>query len=233
MNVTHIHKEHHNMNRVGWLRAAVLGANDGIVSISSLIVGVAAANAGHDNVMIAGLAGLVAGALSMAAGEYVSVSSQSDTEKADLEKESIELKHKPEFELDELMQILISRGLNPETAKQAAIQMTAYDALGAHAREEMGISKITSARPLQAALTSALTFAVAGGLPLLITFILSDNMVVVGVTLFSLFLLGILGALGAYTGGARIGRAVARILLWSAGAMALTAAVGHIFGVAA
>ncbi len=226
-----VHTEHHYINRVGWLRAAVLGANDGIVSVSSLIVGVAAAMAGHAEVITAGVAGLVAGALSMAAGEYVSVSSQADTEKADLEKERIELERKPEFELEELTQIFVGRGLTRDLAEQVAVQLTEEDALAAHAREEMGISEITTARPLQAAFVSAITFAIGAGIPLIIAYFVPLNVVIGAVIVSSLCLLAILGGLGAYVGGAPIWKGVVRILFWGAVAMAVTAGVGYVFGI--
>lgn len=226
-----VHTEHHFINRVNWLRAAVLGANDGIVSVSSLIVGVAAATASSQDILIAGVAGLVAGALSMAAGEYVSVSSQSDTERADLAKEAKELKNKPEHELNELTFLFVERGLTEDLARQVAIQLTEKDALAAHAQEEMGISEMTTARPLQAAFASALSFGVGAGIPLIIAYLVPVNIVIWSVVASSLCLLAVLGGLGAYAGGAPITRGVIRILFWGAIAMAVTAGVGHIFNV--
>lgn len=231
--ISKTHREKHNIDKVGWLRAAVLGANDGIVSTASLIVGVAAAGATQHSVFVAGAAGLAAGALSMAAGEYVSVSSQADTEKADLAKEKQELIDQPEFELNELAQSFMVRGVNEKTAFEVAQQLTEKDALGAHAREELGISEITTARPLQAAITSAITFAVGAGLPLAIVMALPFQYVMYNVTIFSLILLAVLGGLGAYTGGAPVTKAVIRIAFWGAIAMAITAGVGALFGVSA
>ncbi|MEQ1619750.1 MAG: VIT family protein, partial [Terricaulis sp.] len=219
--------------RVGWLRAAVLGANDGIVSTASLIVGVAAANASREAVMVAGVAGLVAGAMSMAAGEYVSVSSQSDTEQADLTRERGELASQPEFELEELTQIYSARGVEPALARQVAEQMMAKDALGAHARDELGISDLTRARPIQAALTSALTFAAGAALPLAIAALWPYAQMPVAVSVASLIFLALLGALGARTGGAGMARAALRVTFWGALALALTAGIGALFGVAA
>jgi VIT1/CCC1 family predicted Fe2+/Mn2+ transporter len=224
------HTESHLVQRVGWLRAAVLGANDGIVSTASLIVGVAAASAQRNDILIAGIAGLVAGATSMAAGEYVSVSSQSDTERADLARERSELASNIEFEREELAQIYIKRGLQPELAKQVAIQLMEKDALGVHARDELGISEITTARPVQAALTSAATFAVGAAMPLLIAVISPLAYAVPAVAMASLFFLAALGAIGARTGGANIIRATVRVMFWGAIAMALTAGIGKIFG---
>lgn len=233
MSRLHIHPESHLVSRIGWLRAAVLGANDGIVSTASLIVGVAAAGSGRPEVLVAGLAGLVAGAMSMAAGEYVSVSSQSDTEQADLERERAELATQPEFEREELARIYIDRGVSPELAHQVADQLMAKDALGAHSRDELGISEITTARPIQAALTSAATFAVGAALPLVMALLLPVSMLIVGVSAASLMFLAILGAVGARAGGANVGKATLRVSFWGALAMALTAGIGAIFGVAA
>lgn len=227
------HLERHNVARVGWLRAAVLGANDGIVSTASLIVGVAAASASPEAVMVAGVAGLVAGAMSMAAGEYVSVSSQSDTEQADLARERAELASQPEFELEELTQIYRARGVEPSLARQVAEQMMAKDALAAHARDELGISEMTRARPIQAALTSALTFASGAALPLAIAALWTRAQMPAAVSVASLIFLALLGALGARTGGADMARAALRVTFWGALAMALTAGVGALFGVAA
>jgi VIT1/CCC1 family predicted Fe2+/Mn2+ transporter len=222
--------EKHLVNRVGWLRAAVLGANDGIVSTASLIVGVAAAAATRNDVLIAGVAGLVAGAMSMAAGEYVSVSSQSDTERADLARESKELRENVEFELDELTKIYVNRGVEAVLARQVAQQLMAKDALTAHARDELGISENTAARPVQAALTSAATFAVGAAMPLLMVVVAPANALVPLVSAASLGFLALLGAIGASAGGASILRATARVTFWGALAMVLTAGIGKIFG---
>jgi VIT1/CCC1 family predicted Fe2+/Mn2+ transporter len=227
------HIERHLVARIGWLRAAVLGANDGIVSTASLIVGVAAASAGRGEVVVAGVAGLVAGAMSMAAGEYVSVSSQSDTERADLARERAELSTDPDFELNELADIYAKRGLEPALARQVAQQLMAKDALGAHARDELGISEITTARPIQAALTSAATFASGAALPLLVAVFAPWKSVPWGVSIASLFFLALLGALGARSGGASMWRASLRVTFWGAIAMAATAAIGAMFGVSA
>jgi len=223
-------RETHLIQRIGWLRAAVLGANDGIVSTASLIVGVASASTQHNDILVAGIAGLVAGAMSMAAGEYVSVSSQSDTEHADLARETSELAHNIEFEREELAQIYIERGLQPELAKQVAIQLMEKDALGAHARDELGISEVTTARPVQAAFTSAATFAVGAAMPLLMAVVSPLAYVVPVVAMASLLFLAALGAIGAKAGGANVFRATARVMFWGALAMALTAGIGKIFG---
>ena len=222
--------ETHLVDRVGWLRAAVLGANDGIVSTASLIVGVAAAAATQNEVLIAGVAGLVAGAMSMAAGEYVSVSSQSDTERADLERERKELGGNIEFEQEELAEIYVKRGLDYDLARQVAKQLMAKDALSAHARDELGISEITAARPIQAALTSAATFAVGAAMPLLMIVVSPANAVVPIVSAASLGFLALLGAIGARVGGANVLRGTARVTFWGALAMALTAGIGRLFG---
>ena len=214
------------------LRAAVLGANDGIVSTASLIVGVAAAAAKPSDVLIAGVAGLVAGAMSMAAGEYVSVSSQSDTEQADLGRERKELSQNVAFEEDELAQIYVQRGVETNLARQVAQQLMAKDALGAHARDELGISEITTARPIQAAFTSAATFSVGAALPLLMVLITPTRFLVAAVSVASLLFLSLLGAIGARAGGADVIKATARVTFWGAFAMALTAGVGAIFGTA-
>ncbi len=224
------HREDHRTHRIGWLRAAVLGANDGIVSTASLIVGVAAAEASRGNVLVAGVAGLVAGAMSMAAGEYVSVSSQADTENADLARERAELATDPELELAELAGIYEKRGLDPVLAKQVATQLTAHDALGAHARDELGISDTLSARPVQAALASAATFAVGAALPLLVVLLVPASTLVWTVSGSSLFFLAALGALAGKAGGASMLTAAARVTFWGALAMALTAGVGALFG---
>ncbi len=226
------HLERHLTGRIGWLRAAVLGANDGIVSTASLIVGVAAANAARGDVMIAGIAGLVAGAMSMAAGEYVSVSSQADTEKAELARERHELATDAEYELEELAAIYEKRGVEPVLAKQVAQQLMAHDALGAHASDELGISSIMSARPVQAALASAASFAIGAALPLLTVILVPDSALVWAVTATALIFLAVLGALSAWTGGAPILRSTVRVAFWGALAMFLTAVVGSLFGTA-
>lgn len=225
-----IHPENHLVSRIGWLRAAVLGANDGIVSTASLIVGVAAASAGTSEILVAGIAGLVAGAMSMAAGEYVSVSSQADTERADLSRERAELAQEPEAERRELAKIYVDRGVEPGLALQVADQLMAKDALGAHARDELGISEVTTARPIQAALTSAATFAVGAALPLFAAVMLPPAYLVAGVSGASLLFLALLGAIGARAGGAPVVRATARVTFWGALAMALTAGIGALFG---
>ena len=224
------HREWHRTQHVGWLRAAVLGANDGIVSTASLVVGVAAADATHGAVLVAGVAGLVAGAMSMAAGEYVSVSSQSDTEKADLDRERGELAADIDHEHKELAAIYVDRGLDPELARQVAVQLMAKDPLAAHARDELGISEMIAARPIQAALTSAATFAVGAALPLL-TVVISPIVYLIPVVAgTSLVFLALLGTLAAYTGGAPVVTGAARVTFWGAIAMALTAGVGRLFG---
>jgi len=225
--------EAHKVHRVGWLRAAVLGANDGIVSTASLIIGVAAAHTGHTEILIAGVAGLVAGAMSMAAGEYVSVSSQSDTEKADLEVERRALEENPEFEKRELAQIYEQRGLKPDLAMQVAVQLMEHDSLGAHARDELGIVETVRARPVQAALSSAGTFTVGAALPLFTAWAVPVTRVIPVVSVLSLIFLAVLGGLAARTGGASVFTGAARVTFWGALAMALTAAVGRLFGVAA
>lgn len=222
--------EHHFVHRIGWLRAAVLGANDGIVSTASLIVGVAAAAADREAILIAAVAGLVAGAMSMAAGEYVSVSSQSDTERADLETERKALAEAPAIELEELAQIYVGRGVEIGLARQVAAQLMARDGLGAHARDELGISEILSARPVQAALTSAATFSVGGILPLLAVAVAPVEHAIVVVSLASLACLALLGGVSARAGGAGVIKAVARVTLWGALAMAATAGIGAVFG---
>jgi len=224
------HSEAHLVARIGWLRAAVLGANDGLVSTASLIVGVAAANAGKPGILLAGVAGLVAGAMSMAAGEYVSVSSQSDTEKADLARETAELAADPAAEARELAGIYEARGLEPALASEVAAQLMAHDALGAHARDELGISEFTTARPIQAALTSALTFSTGACLPLLVVVVAPAPALVPVVAGAALLGLGVLGALGAKAGGADMLKAVVRVVFWGALAMAVTAGIGRLFG---
>lgn len=230
MSRLHLHTERHAVARIGWLRAAVLGANDGIVSTASLIVGVAAAAAAQSDVLLAGTAGLVAGAMSMAAGEYVSVSSQSDTEKADLGREAQELKDDPAFEREELAKIYVNRGLDPALAAQVADQLMAKDALGAHAKDELQISDLTAARPIQAALTSAATFAVGAALPLGTVLLVPADVLVLAVTIASLAFLVVLGAVGARAGGAPMPVAIIRVTFWGAMAMALTAGIGRLFG---
>lgn len=227
------HLERHRTDRIGWLRAAVLGANDGIVSTASLILGVAAAHADSKAILVAGLAGLVAGAMSMAAGEYVSVSSQADTERADLARERQELATLPEMEHGELTGIYVERGLDRELASQVATQLMARDALAAHARDELGITAALSARPVQAALASAATFAVGAALPLVLAALVPVSAVLWTVAAVSLLALVLLGGLSARAGGASVLKAVARVTFWGALAMALTAGVGALFGVAA
>ncbi len=227
----HLHPETHMVVRIGWLRAAVLGANDGIVSTASLIVGVAAASASTSEVLVAGVAGLVAGAMSMAAGEYVSVSSQSDTEQADLARERQELASQPDFEREELAQIYMERGLDQALARQVADQLMARDALHAHARDELGMSEVTTARPIQAAFTSAATFAAGAALPLFTAVLIPHSMIVAGVSIASVLFLALLGAVGARVGGAKIGKAVVRVTFWGAMAMAITAGIGSLFGI--
>lgn len=222
--------ERHRTHRIGWLRAAVLGANDGILSTASLIVGVAAAGTGRSNVLIAGVAGLVSGAISMAAGEYVSVSSQSDTENADLELERQELATMPDRELAELQSVYVTRGLDAGLALEVAKQLTAHSALSAHARDELGISDMTAARPIQAALTSAATFSGGAALPLVTTVLVPIERVLPAVSILSLVFLAGLGMLAARAGGAKILRGAVRVTFWGALAMALTDLVGRLFG---
>jgi VIT1/CCC1 family predicted Fe2+/Mn2+ transporter len=228
----HTHDERHAASRIGWLRAAVLGANDGIVSTASLIVGVAASEASRSSVLIAGVAALFAGAMSMAAGEYVSVSSQSDTEKADLARETKELAHQPDLEREELIRIYEARGVERKTAEAVADQMTAHDALGAHARDELGLSETMTARPLQAAITSALTFTAGAAAPLAVVAIVPVAQLIPAVAVVSLLCLVVLGTLGAKAGGAPLGPSVLRVAFWGALAMAVTAGVGRLFGTA-
>jgi VIT1/CCC1 family predicted Fe2+/Mn2+ transporter len=227
------HRERHRTERIGWLRATVLGANDGIVSTASLLLGVAAAQATHSNVLVAGIAGLVAGAMSMAAGEYVSVHSQADTEQADLVLERAELKLDAPGEHKELTAIYIDRGIEPSLAKQVADQLMAHDAIGAHARDELGISATLYARPIQAALASAGSFAVGAAMPLLTATIVSEGNLIPVVSGTSLVFLAILGGLAARAGGARVTVGAMRVTLWGALAMGLTAGVGALFGTAA
>jgi vacuolar iron transporter family protein len=225
------HSEVHMVHRIGWLRAAVLGANDGLVSTASLVVGVAAAGSGRPEILIAGLAGLVAGAMSMAAGEYVSVSSQTDAEQADIARETRELRETPEAELDELTRIYVARGLDDGLARQVAIQLTEKDALGAHSRDELGISETVTAHPIQAALVSALTFAVGAVLPLIVVLFAPETWIALLVAVSTIVGLAVLGGLGASAGGAAVVRGAARVTLWGALAMIITAAVGALFGV--
>jgi vacuolar iron transporter family protein len=225
------HEELHYLDRAGWLRAAVLGANDGIVSVSSLIVGVAAADPSPSVVLIAGAAGLAAGAMSMAAGEYVSVSSQSDVERADIAREKQALIDTPEAEERELASIYEARGLSKETAAQVARELTAKDALGAHVRDELGLSEVHAANPLQAALASGLTFTVAAAVPLIAAALAPEGQIIPAVVALTLVSLAGLGALGAHAGGAPKIPATLRVLFWGAAAMAITAGVGRVFGV--
>lgn len=227
------HIEKHRMSRIGWLRAAVLGANDGILSTSSLILGVAASGAASRSILIAGVAGMVAGAMSMAAGEYVSVSSQADTENADLARERQELAAMPEAEHAELAGIYVERGLDPELAAQVATQLMAHDALGAHARDELSITETVAARPVQAALASAASFAMGAALPLSVVLLAPQPALIWAVVISSLLFLALLGSLAAVTGGSPVLRAAARVTFWGALAMALTAGVGALFGVSA
>jgi vacuolar iron transporter family protein len=232
MSRLHTHPEQHLVERIGWLRAAVLGANDGIVSTGSLVVGVASAAAKSSDVLVAGVAGLVAGAMSMAAGEYVSVSSQSDTEQADLTRERKELAENIGFEREELANLYVQRGVDHELALKVADQLMAKDALGAHARDELGISEITTARPIQAALTSAVTFSVGAALPIAVVLFAPADKLIPSVSIASLVFLGALGWVGAKTGGADPLKAMFRVVFWGALAMALTAGVGSVFGTA-
>jgi vacuolar iron transporter family protein len=225
-----LHIESHRTDRIGWLRAAVLGANDGIVSTASLVVGVAAANTASADILIAAVAGLVAGAMSMAAGEYVSVSSQADTERADIERERKELATEDQHEHDELSAIYVKRGLDEALARQVAEQLMLHDALAAHARDELGISDISTARPVQAAFASAATFAVGAAMPLFTVLVTPATALIPVVVTTSILFLAVLGAFSAYTGGAPIMKAAIRVTFWGALAMALTAGVGALFG---
>lgn len=227
------HHEIHRSHRVGWLRAAVLGANDGIVSTASLIIGVAAASSSQESILLAGIAGLVAGAMSMAAGEYVSVSSQSDTENADLALEKESLANNFQSEKDELAKIYQNRGLEPVLAEKVAEQLMAHDALGAHARDEIGISETVSAQPVQAALYSAASFTVGAALPLFVAWVFQGSLLITAVSILSLLFLAVLGGLAARAGGASITVGAFRVTFWGALAMGLTAVVGSIFGVIA
>ena len=224
------HRERHRAGRTGWLRASVLGANDGLLSTASLVLGVAAAHATHSNVLVAGIAGLVAGSMSMAAGEYVSVHSQADTEQADLALERAELKADDKGEHKELMAIYVARGLKPALAKQVAEQLMDHDALGAHARDELGISETLKARPLQAALASAASFSIGAAMPLLVCAIAPQAVLPVLVAATSFIFLAILGALAAQAGGASVLKGAIRVMFWGALAMAVTSGVGALFG---
>jgi len=226
------HPEHHLVDRVGWLRAAVLGANDGIVSTASLTIGVATASPGRGGILIAGIAGLVAGAMSMAAGEYVSVSSQADTEAADIAREKTELAADPQSEHDELAGLYVARGVLPDTAAEVARQLMAHDALGAHSRDELGISAMSTAKPVQAALTSAATFTVGAAMPLLMVVVAPTSLIVPTVAAASLAFLALLGGVGARAGGAPVPKAVLRVGFWGALAMASTAMIGRLVGTA-
>ncbi|QCB53016.1 VIT family protein [Sphingopyxis sp. PAMC25046] len=226
------HRESHLVSRIGWLRAAVLGANDGIVSTASLIMGVAASGAPRSAILVSGIAGLVAGAMSMAAGEYVSVSSQSDTERSDIERERLELATDPEAELEELAGVYRARGVDADVARTVAIQMTAFDALGTHARDELHITDMTSARPITAAFTSAGTFTLGALLPVLAAALLPLGLLIPGEAFASLLFLALLGWVGATAGGSRPLKPVARVVFWGALAMALTAGIGRLVGTA-
>lgn len=230
MSRLHTHPEQHLVERIGWLRAAVLGANDGLVSTASLVVGVAASAAPTNNILLAGIAGLVAGAMSMAAGEYVSVSSQADTEQADLARERKELKDNPAWEREELASIYVIRGLDHDLALKVADQLMAKDALAAHARDELGISEITAARPVQAALTSAATFSVGAALPILVVLLSPTHTLVPIVSAATLVFLAALGWVGAVAGGADPVKAIFRVTFWGALALATTAGAGALFG---
>ncbi|MFP7654916.1 VIT1/CCC1 transporter family protein [Chryseobacterium proteolyticum] len=227
----HHQQEKHYVNRVGWLRAAVLGANDGLLSTTSIVIGVAAAESQRNTIILAALAGMIAGALSMAAGEYVSVSSQEDTEKADLLREKRELEEMPEMELKELAKIYEERGVSKETAMQVAVELSEHNALEAHARDELGINEISQARPLQAAIASLASFAVGAMLPFLVSLLAPIDQMVYFQYGFSIIFLMILGAVSAKTGGSKIGIAVLRICFWGTAAMGITALIGHLFGV--
>lgn len=224
------HRENHRTNRIGWLRAAVLGANDGLLSTASLVLGVASAHGSHGNILIAGTAGLMAGSMSMAAGEYVSVHSQADTEKADLERERGELAEDPEGEAHELAEIYVGRGLTRELAAQVSAQLMEHDALGAHARDELGVTDALSANPIQAALTSAASFAVGAGVPLLVAVLATQALLIPLVAVTALICLAVLGATAAQIGGAGLVRGAIRVMFWGVLAMAVTAGVGALFG---
>lgn len=225
-----IHIETHRAHRIGWLRAAVLGANDGVVSVSSLVVGVAAGGASQSNILLTGIAGLVAGALSMAAGEYISVQSQADTENADLSRERRELAEEPEKEIDELKSIYMKRGLDEQLAQQVAVKLMEGDALAAHARDELGITEELRARPIQAAFASAVAFAVGAVIPILAALLAASESVSVVTTVITLLTLTVLGSLAAFAGGASIVRGAIRVTFWGALAMGVTALVGKLIG---
>lgn len=225
----HMHESHHLVNRIGWMRAAVLGANDGILSIASILSGVAAGGVSRSAILLAGLAGLVAGAAAMATGEYVSVSSQADTEKADLDRERHELARNPKFELEELAHIYVARGLESSLAHEVAKQLTAHDALGAHARDELGISEIAASRPLQAALTSAASFTCGAALPLLVAVLAPPDFMAWSVKVTSLLCLALLGAFGARVGGVGVWRPTLRVVFWGVLSLAFASLVGSLF----
>ena len=227
------HSEYHRLHHIGWLRAAVLGANDGIISTASLVIGVASAHMAHASILLSGVAGLVAGTMAMAAGEYVSVCSQADTETADLERERVELETDFDHELNELAVIYIGRGLTPDLAHQVALQLSTHDALGTHARDELGINEIMTAQPIQAALTSAASFALGAVLPLLIVLLMPSSNLILPVALMSLAFLAVLGCLAAKVGGANCWLGATRVAFWGALAMAVSAGIGSLLGVAA
>ena len=226
------HSEYHRLHHIGWLRAAVLGANDGIISTASLVIGMASAHMAHDAIMLTGVAGLVAGTMAMAAGEYVSVSSQADTEAADMAREKKELETDFDHELNELAGIYIGRGLTPTLAHEVALQLTAHDALGTHMRDELGVNEVMTANPIQAALASATSFAIGAALPLLVVFVMQGGHLIMTVAIMSLAFLALLGALAAKVGGANCWVGTARVAFWGALAMVATAGVGSLFGVA-
>lgn len=225
-----LHVESHKAHRIGWLRASVLGANDGVVSVSSLVVGVAAGGAAADVIVLTGVAGLVAGALSMAAGEYISVQSQADTENADLERERTELREEPEKELDELTNIYMQRGLDQALARQVAIKLTEGDALSTHLRDELGITEVLRARPIQAAIASAAAFSIGAAIPIIAAVLAPSPSLSVITTIVTMITLGVLGGLAAWAGGASIVKGTLRVMFWGAAAMAITALVGRLFG---
>lgn len=226
------HKEYHRIERIGWLRAAVLGANDGIISTASLLIGVAAAHTPYSGIFVAGIAGLIAGAMSMAAGEYISVSSQADTEKSALRRETQELAESLPNEVEELTTIYINRGLEPDVAKEVVKQLMAKDALGTHARDELGISAVTRARPLQAALFSACSFTVGSLLPLIMIFIVPRSYLIPSVSIMAVLFLALLGAVAAKVGGARIVLGASRVVIWGTIAMLVSAGIGSLLGIA-
>lgn len=225
-----MHVESHKAHRIGWLRASVLGANDGVVSVSSLVVGVAAGGAGADVILLTGVAGLVAGALSMAAGEYISVQSQADTENADIERERSELRDEPEKELDELTNIYRQRGLDEALARQVAIKLTEGDALSTHLRDELGITEVLRARPIQAAIASAAAFSVGAAIPIIASVLAPSTSLSIVTMIVTMIALGVLGGLAAWAGGASVAKGTLRVMFWGAAAMAITALVGRLFG---